>query len=236
MIMKVLKRVLEACVHLLYPPLCLNCQTALKKYRPLFCSTCLDQISLAQTQERCMTCFRELYKGRCERCIHRHVVVHRQIATCEAIGPARVLLKGICEGKRECIPAAASLMAYQWLHQKLLLPELVIPLPLSYWQKHKIGFDVHLLLAKELGKIFSVPVVNVLKKRFDRSFYLARGEFAYRLEARQKPGAVLCDQRILLVSPELDDSLFRSAAKELKPFFPAQIDALAFAAECFFME
>jgi hypothetical protein len=104
-------------------------------------------------------------------------------------------------------------------------------LPLSYWQKHKMGFDVHLLLAEEVGKIFSVPVVKVLKKRFDLSFYLARGEFAYRLEAKRNPVTVLCDRRILLVAPELDDLLFRSAAEELKPFFPAQIDALAFAAE-----
>jgi predicted amidophosphoribosyltransferase len=122
-------------------------------------------------------------------------------------------------------------MAYQWLEHKLLLPEYLIPLPVSFWQRHKLGFDPHLLLAKELGKIFSVPVFSVLRKKFDRTHFLTQGEFRHHLVAKREKGAALCDRRILLVAPKLEDALFRSAGKVLKEFFPGQIDALAFAVD-----
>jgi predicted amidophosphoribosyltransferase len=147
------------------------------------------------------------------------------------MGPAKTLLSAINIGRRECIPAAASLMAYQWLELKLLLPEFLIPLPTSFWQKQKMGFDPHLQLAKELGKILAVPVIPILRKKFDRPYFLAQGGFCHRLEAKEKKGGVLCDRRVLLIAPLLDDGLFRSAGNELKAFFPAQIEALAFAAK-----
>lgn len=162
--------------------------------------------------------------------MHRPVVISRQLAACEAMGPALSILKGIHNGKKECIPAAASLMAYQWLEQKLLLPELLIPLPFSIWQKQRYGFDVNLLLARELGKVFGVPVVDALKGKFDWPRFLSKGEFGSAIVADEQKARILCDQRILLVAPQMEDSLFRRAGEELASFFPAEIDALAFAA------
>ncbi len=224
------KSAAQAFVHLLYPPLCLHCQTALKQRVPLFCSACLEQLSLTETNERCRTCFAELHKGRCDRCIHRPVVIRRQLAACDAMGPAGTLLRTLCNGSKDCISAAASLMAYQWLEQKLLLPDFLIPLPTSFWNKQKAGFDPHLLLAIALGKIFSAPVLSVLQKKFDRFHFLTHGDFRHCVKAKVKDGGVLCDRRILLVAPEMDDAAFRSAGNELKAFFPSQIEALAFTA------
>jgi predicted amidophosphoribosyltransferase len=120
-------------------------------------------------------------------------------------------------------------MAYQWLEQKLPIPEYLIPLPVTFWHRHKLGFDPHLLLAKELGKIFSVPVAPCLKKIFDAPHFFTQGELRHRLIAQKKKESILCDHRILLVAPQLDDTLFRSAGTALKEFFPGQVDALAFA-------
>ncbi len=199
---------------------------------PSFCSICLEQLSLIETKERCRTCFAEFHKGRCDRCIHRQVVVRRQLAACEAMGPAGTLLRALYNGSKDCISAAASLMAYQWLEQKLLLPEYLIPLPTSFWNRQKAGFDPHLQLAIELGKIFSVPVISALQKKFDRSHFLTNGDFRHLFKVKAKKGAILCDRRILLVAPELDDPAFRSAGEELRVFFPGQIEALAFASNC----
>ena len=161
--------------------------------------------------------------------MHRQVVVRRQLAAVEMMGPARTLVQLIEKGRKECISAAASLMAYQWIEQKQLMPDLLLPLPTSIWQRQKIGFDAHLFLAKELGRLFSLPVLPLFKTKFDRHHFLTQGEFRNCVVANGQKGGVLCDKRVLLISPVLDDASFRSAGEELKPFFPMQIEGLSFA-------
>lgn len=217
-------------LDVLYPPLCVHCQTALSKSLPLFCPTCLEQISLIDVQGRCWTCFGELYKGRCERCIHRPVVIHRQLAACEAMGPGRTLFNALRNGRRDCITPAATLMAYQWLEQKMPLPDFLIPLPVSFWQKQQSGFDANLMLAQEIGKIFSAPIKSVLKRKFDHKHFLAVGEFRFRFQLLEKTKEPLCDKRLLFIAPMLDDAVLRRIGMELRASFPAQINALAFGA------
>jgi predicted amidophosphoribosyltransferase len=219
----------NALLNLIYPPLCLHCRVLLPNRKVLFCPLCLESISLIEPQGRCRTCFAELDQGRCKRCTKRPVVIQRQIAACEAFGPINALLHGILNAKRETIPAAASLMAYQWLALNTTPPELLIPLPTSFWQKQRYGFDHHAMLALELGKILSVPVHPLLKRRFDRERILTQGEFHDRFLLKKNQDKLLCDRRVLIVAPLLDDVQFRSIGKELKACFPAQIDALAFA-------
>lgn len=221
------KHLIEPWLNLLYPPLCTHCHTRLLKRGVLFCSLCLEQISLIELKGRCRVCFGDLYKGRCERCMKRPVIVQRQLAACEAMGPAKTLLSAIQSGRRECIPAAASLMAYQWLELKIPMPDFLIPLPFSFWQKQQVGFDAHLMLAVELGKILSLPVQTVFKQKFDRTHFLTQGEFRSRVVLA---GKIEPDQRLLLVAPLLDDGLLRQAGQELRAIFPTQINALCFAA------
>ncbi len=215
------KRLTAPLIDLLYPPLCLHCQQLLSKRGPLFCAPCLEHVELIPTENRCRTCFALLYKGRCERCIHRRVVIRRQMAACEAMGPAASLLSGFYQGKKEVLPGMASTMAYQWLEQKNALPDLIIPLP---------GTDkeMTLLLAQELGQLFSVPVASVLKQCWDREHFFTQGGFRTRLSAVESKGEALCDRRLLLIAPLLDDLLLRKAGEELKLFFPSEITALAF--------
>lgn len=215
-------------LNLLYPQFCLHCQMYLPERNALFCEACLVLITLVQAQGRCRTCFAELHHGKCKRCIKRSVVIHRQMAACELIGPARSILNGVHSGSCKCISAAASLMAYQWLALEMPLPDLLVPLPYSYWQKQKLGCDPQVGLANELGKIFSVPVSPMLQSKFDLRHFLSHGEFQCRIQCLKKKEKALCDRRVLIVASFLDDFLFRSAGNELKSFFPANLCALAF--------
>ncbi len=212
---------------ILYPMLCRHCRKAMDK-RAFFCSSCLEQINFIDRQERCRVCFAELNKGRCERCIHRSVVVHRQISACEPLGPAGTLAAALKSGQRESIPAAASLMAYHWIKENLPLPDALVPLPLTFWQKQRLGFDAHRFLAEEIGKIFSMPVYPVLKRRLNWERLRAQGEIESGIQLAKKCKTTLSDQRLLLISPTLDDADLREAGKILRAFFPAQIEALAF--------
>ena len=110
------------------------------------------------------------------------------------------------------------------------LPDFLIPLPLSFWHKQQLGFDANLLLAKEVGKILSVPVRAMFKQKFDRKHFLTQGEFRSRIDLSKALEVPLSDTKLLLVAPMLDDDLFRRAGQELKAFFPVRIDALSFAA------
>ncbi|GEM_PF-6724100 len=224
----ILQKGADALLRLLYPLLCMHCHKELSIRGPLFCSICLEQLSLVEREGRCRTCFYELHKGRCEKCIHRKVVIHHQLAACEQMGPAHTLLREIDQGNKKAVTAVASLMAYQWLEAQYLLPEILIPLPISFWRQQKIGFDPQQLLSQEIGKIFNLSTLSVLRRRFDHSHFMTQGEFSYRVEGRKQRGDSLCDRRVLLIALEQNDTLFRSAGKELKLFFPTQIDALAF--------
>jgi predicted amidophosphoribosyltransferase len=106
------------------------------------------------------------------------------------------------------------------------LPDFLIPLPVSFWQKQQAGFDTHLMLAEELGKILSVPVKTIFKQKFDRAHFLTQGEFRSRmyLSGKFEP-----DRRVLLAAPLLDDDLLRQAGQELRAFFPTQVHAVCFA-------
>ncbi len=163
--------------------------------------------------------------------MQRRIVVQQQLAACEALGPARTLLYSFSHGRRELISAAASLMAYQWLKQKMPLPDFLVPLPDSFWQKQKNGFNVNAELAKELSKIFAVPILSILQRKFDWEYVLSHGDFRHRFQRKQKSLTTVNDKHLLLVASTLDDEAFRSAGEELSGDFPKKISALAFAAD-----
>ena len=219
------KKSIEPLLNLIYPPLCIHCHHRLSKRGVLFCQLCLEQIALIELKEKCRCCFADLYKGRCERCIKRPVIIQRQIAACEAIGPAKALLVSMQSGRKDCISAIASLMAYQWLELKIPFPHFLIPLPISFWKKQSVGFDVNLLLAHKLSQILSIPLKVLFKKKFDCEHFLQKGEFRSDLHLVAK---LESDQRILLIDPVLEDSSLRSAGQALKIFSPTQIYALSF--------
>lgn len=113
----------------------------------------------------------------------------------------------------------------------MFLPDYLIPLPLSFWQKQRHGFDVNLTLATEVSKIFSVPIQSALKRKFDRSHFLTQGDVRFHFQLAAKNKEPLCDKRLLLIAPMLDDALLRLAGNELRACFPMQLGALAFATE-----
>jgi predicted amidophosphoribosyltransferase len=124
----------------------------------------------------------------------------------------------------------AALMAYQWLEQKMLLPDLVIPLPVSFGSRYRHGFDGNFLLASEVARLFSVPVVRTLNSRFDTTHFLTQGEFRSQFCLKSRIKEPLADRTLLLIAPLLEDARLRNAGELLQAHFPAQMCALAFTA------
>jgi competence protein ComFC len=217
----------KSLLHLLYPPLCLHCQERLPDVPPLFCPSCRTQLSLIPAEGRCRICFCEQEGGPCPRCSRRPTPLCCQLAAIESMGAAATLLRALLQGREEAIPAAAALMAYQWLEQKLPLPDLLIPLPLSKWRRYQLGFDVNYALARSVGALLSAPVASVLKSSWDWPAFMetAAMRATYTVHAKQP----LADKCLLLIAPKLDDTALLSAATALQDHFPESLYVLALA-------
>lgn len=217
----------KSLINLLYPPLCLHCQEKLPHIPPLFCSSCLTQLSLIPLEGRCRICFCEQEGGPCPRCSRRPSPLYCQLAAIEPMGAAATLLRALLQGRGEAIPAAAALMAYQWLEQKLPLPDLLIPLPLSKWRRYQLGFDVNHALARSVGSLLSTPVAAVLTSSWDWRAFVETAAMRARHTAHAKQP--LADKRLLLIAPQLDDTALLSAATVLQDHFPKALYVLALA-------
>ena len=59
----------------------------------------------------------------------------------------------------------AAYMAVQYTQSTLPLPDLIIPVPASWWRRWQAGGKTAELIAQELGKILSRPVYPLLKRQ-----------------------------------------------------------------------
>lgn len=218
----------KSLINLLYPPLCLHCQEKLSHIPPLFCASCCTQLSLIPAEGRCRICFCEQEAGPCPRCSRRPSPLCRQLAAIEPMGAAATLLRALLQGREEVIPAAAALMAYQWLEQKLPLPDFLIPLPLSKWRRYQLGFDVNDALARSVGTLLSAPIATVLKSSWDWRAFVETAEMKVTHKVRAKRS--LADKSLLLIAPKLDERALLSAANALQEgYFPKAIYVLSLA-------
>ncbi|MES2121985.1 MAG: hypothetical protein V4492_04315 [Chlamydiota bacterium] len=212
-------------LHLIYPPLCSHCQRRVEDQRPFFCTSCLDYLTLLEAKGRCPLCFTECSSGACSRCRQRSTAVHSQCAALEPLGPGRTLARYAQRKDPQAISAAASLMAYQWIKLDKKMPDLLLPMPISRWDKWMRNRSADQLLAEALAPLFGVPVVNALEKSWDHRHFLATAEMRNRFQ--WNGNTELTDKSILLISCALDDERIRRAALALQEAFPSRIDALA---------
>jgi competence protein ComFC len=189
-------------IDILYPPLCLHCENSLEEKRSLFCTLCLEQLSLIEPQDRCRSCFGDDLP--CQRCMHRPVFIKRQAAACSAFGPAQTLRSYLEKGHTPFLSAAASLMALQFTALDWPFPDLIVPLPATLWSRCTKGTPISHLLAKQLSSFLQRPYAA--KKKQD-----------------------VCDKRVLVVALDLEDDHFRSAAEGLLEGFASEVYGLAFA-------
>ncbi len=212
-------------LNLIYPPLCIHCEQTLEKKRSLLCATCLELLISLTNEGRCLTCFAEL-EGRCERCRKRSVVIRRQAAVCQSIGPAQTLISRLEKGELGLVQHIASLMLLQWTTLGWPVPDFIVPLPIPWWNRCQLGGDIHAFLARQLAQALNVPVFTLLKCEWTLSGLL-NGDRSIKLRAGKKLD--LIEKTGLLISLRLHDGQFRAAGEAMLEGFPSCLTALAFA-------
>lgn len=214
-------------LHWIYPPLCLHCEDLLQKPRKFFCAPCLEQLELLETRGRCPSCFGESYSEACQFCVKRFSPISSQVAVFERIGPVHSFLQRLQKGGPGAIVAAGALMAYQWLIKGKELPDCLVPLPVPFLDRLFIS-PVHLKLSQEIGRLFAVPVVDVLQAEYNHLFFMKNKKKQLKISMKNRESFSIADQRVLLISTELDFPLLEEAAFALRQAYPARIDSLAF--------
>ena len=171
-------RFLKFFLNILYPPLCLHCEEHLEKDRTLFCTVCLEQMAPIDPEGRCRICFAEEHP--CQRCMARTVAIKRQAAACSYFGSARTLAAYLKKGNTQFLSAAASLMLLQFSHLEWPLPDLIVPIPGSLWERCKKGKNINTLLAKEMARLLDCRCETVLRAVFDTRALLEKAEIRTR--------------------------------------------------------
>lgn len=217
---------------MIYPSCCLYCREFLADREHILCEGCFSLLEFLEGAGRCVTCFDE--GGRCAKCAERPPWTYRVAAAFDHWGPAASLLYHYkCRGQWFLAEGIAALMAVQWVHLGWPLPDLIMPVPSSPESLAARGYCQAGLLAKELGRLLGVPVIEGMAVRmgYPRQRSL-RTEARSTLDAEQfrlKKELILMDQVVLLV----DDSLvtggtLSACTVAMMPAYPSHVYGLTF--------
>ncbi|MBS4167406.1 hypothetical protein PARA125_000027 [Parachlamydia sp. AcF125] len=200
---------MESGLHLIYPPICLECQGSLQNPESVFCYFCSEQLSLINPRERCCYCFEPKHVFRedvqlCKRCALRAPLFRGMGAAFDYFGPAATLVTHLKDfNKPYLAEGAGAFLAYQFFQLQWPIPDLIVPVPLSFMRHLSRGYNQALLLANALGKILNCPVKQVLKRKSGDYSQAALERKQRMLLDREnfllQENANICDQTVLIV-------------------------------------
>lgn len=211
----------KACLDFLYPPLCLSCQEHLSSDLNLLCRSCLNEFAFSEREEYCRGCFfpfEDPLSPHCVRCLKNPSPFTRVLGVLEEKPSISALRQ-----KLGTFPGAylaegmAALMAYQYLKEGGVWPDMVIGMPGNGSFFFSRDLSSSELLASQFASLLRLPCRSraIKKKIWDSEFSLREGILAIE------------DKRILLVGDNLSSSFFK-AGHLLLEGFPKEVYGLTF--------
>ena len=233
---RMLRELGHSFLDLFYPPLCLHCQESLSASSPLLCEECLLLMTPVDPAERCPCCFSEQFDPKsqhlCFRCQKKPFALERLAAVFDYDGPAAILVRQLkYANKKYLAQGLAAYLAYQLIQLEWPVPDIIIPMPISWLRLLDRGYNQALLLAQELSPLLSRPVQQVLVRRIggysqaglNQQQRLQLSADAFEL----KMGAALHDKRILLIDDVMTTGQsLECCAQALAAGYPSHIYAL----------
>ncbi len=227
MILNVCKKLIE----IIYPPLCLCCKERTEHLSHLFCTACLEHLTLLDPEHRCRCCFASTEgTGVCRSCITQHAPFKRHAAACENFGPPCALLAHLERGEYMLAKTIGSLMVMQHIQLDWPLPDWIVPCPTHLFPGFCAQGKFTRCVASEIAKIFERPLCSVLKKMINYSYF---GNLDSKLEPTQFSSvphkkADLADKTLLLISLSAKKEEVAQACEQLQGFFPKEISSISF--------
>lgn len=181
---------------ILFPPVCIHCQEKTEAPKYPLCAHCLELLELKEKGGVCGA--------------------FSMAQTCEATGPAGTLRYHL--EKKNCPGLAAVMGAYmvaQLVKLNWPLPEVIIPMPLSFFQFLRCGYHPNLLLAKSVAKLCEAEVASCLHQGFNEAISWKRQEN-------------LSEKKVLLIGSHYEEKQIRRCLRKLLEGYPSDLFALTF--------
>lgn len=188
---------------LVYPSLCLNCEEELMDAGRWLCDPCLESLDFLNPRERCRRCF-SMSSGRmCPECLGKEDPFSGVGAAFEYAGSACALVKKMKYGNYFFLAKTlAAFLVTQWAALDWPMPDLVVPVPLSFDRKLQRGYNQSELIARQFAQMINRPCRNLLKRRFGD---YSQAGLSYRQRMQFDPGGFqffgkgIEDRTILLI-------------------------------------
>lgn len=207
----------HALLHLVYPALCIHCKALLMEPQKYLCSTCSELLTLIHKEQRCQKCFKECGIAICKEC-QKHPSTYSKLGVCfEHIGPAASIIREF-ENRLFLDRSIASWLIVQMDKMTFPMPTLILPFPHRFTDKILEGYNKAELLAQEIGKLYQIPVKDLLRGTEDNQFLWKRS-------------VDISDQDILLVVEQITAiELIRGCAATIQEGYPRAVNVIAFSA------
>lgn len=156
-----LRSLKKSALSLLFPQICLHCQTALPEEVQLLCRPCFSTLLLLDLSGHCQGCFSPSVEPICSECgpflISASCFMYEEAA--------KSLIRAFKFNQRpDLAQGLSSFMLLQLDRLSWPLPDLITFIPQSFLRTKFRGYNQSELLAQELGCLLSRRVVSVLKK------------------------------------------------------------------------
>lgn len=232
-----LSKLKQSFVHLVYPPYCLHCETLISYPGPLLCEPCSNLLALIDPSERCPACFNFSERGDtglCSHCVQAPRLFYRMAAAFDYIGPAASLIKKFKYANQPYLAKGigASLIG-QFNRLQWPLPDLIIPVPLSFTHWIERGYNQSALLAQVVGHYLKVPVWDVLRRKSgdysQAGLSLQQRQVLEGKSFKLKKGVELYDKSVLIIDDVMTTgSTLQRCAEALLEGCPSSVYALTF--------
>ena len=197
--------------NLIFPPVCIHCEEETVNNKYPLCKNCVQLLELADPDERCPICFQILKTN------HRCDLSIRKAAAFEALAPATTIFHYFQKKHAPGFaPAMASFMVIQLIELGWPLPETVIPLPCSFFQRIGREYEPNKLLAESVAMICGAEMLDCLKSGFDGGFHW-------------KQEKTIADKHVVVVDDgSSGKKIFLRADQCLREGFPKSLKYISF--------
>lgn len=166
-----MKQVIHSFLDFLFPPLCLHCGDLITKKKSLLCTICSNLLQMIEPKGRCLYCFNEMdheqKQNICPRCIRKSSIFHRIASVFDYIGPAATLVKKLKYGNQPYLAkGAGAFLTAQFIKLNWPIPDLIVPVPLTFPHQFERGYNQSELLAQSIAFILGCPCKNVLGRKY----------------------------------------------------------------------
>lgn len=182
--MSSLKDIYFSFLNLLYPPQCLHCLEGLVDHKSLLCDVCSTLLDLMNPLERCIHCFADNKLADhfyCYDCECREKIFSGFASVFQYMGAASSIIKKMKYSDMPYLSKGiAAYMISQFVSLDWPIPDVIVPVPISFTHQLRRGYNQSLLIAEEFGKYINIPVEKALVR--SRSSYSQAGLLRHQRE------------------------------------------------------